>query len=81
MRIFISSSFEDLKEHRAAAIRVLGQLGHEVIAMEEMVAGAVAPLSKVIEMVDRCEAYVGLFAWRYGYVPKPGAPAQPVAVV
>lgn len=79
MRIFVSSSFEDLKDHRTAAIRVLRQLGHEVIAMEEMVAGAVAPLSKVIEMVDRSEAYVGLFAWRYGYVPTPGAPAQPAA--
>jgi hypothetical protein len=27
MRIFVSSSFEDLREHRAAAIRVLRQLG------------------------------------------------------
>ena len=26
MRIFVSSSFEDLKEHRAAAIRVLDSL-------------------------------------------------------
>src|SRR5688572_21328286 len=31
MRIFVSSSFEDLREHRAAAIRVLRQLGHEVL--------------------------------------------------
>jgi hypothetical protein len=81
MRIFVSSSFEDLSEHRAAAIRVLRQLGHEVVAMEEMVAGAVAPLAKVIDMVDRSEAYVGLFAWRYGYVPTAGteAPAKPAA--
>ncbi|MDM0084569.1 DUF4062 domain-containing protein [Variovorax sp. J31P179] len=69
MRIFVSSSFEDLREHRAAAIRVLRQLGHEVLAMEDMIAGSVAPLAKVLEMVDRCEAYVGIFAWRYGYVP------------
>ena len=33
MRIFVSSSFEDLREHRATAIRVLRQLGHEVIAI------------------------------------------------
>jgi Domain of unknown function (DUF4062) len=39
MRIFVSSSFEDLREHRAAAIRVLRQLGHEVLAMEDMIAG------------------------------------------
>lgn len=85
MRIFVSSTFEDLTEHRAAAIRVLRQLGHEVVVMEDMVAGDAAPLHKVIEMVDRCEVYVGIFAWRYGFVPPagggPGAARVPVAAV
>src|SRR3954447_24316834 len=73
MRIFVSSTFEDLREHRAAAIRVvLRQLGHEVLAMEDLVALSAAPLTKVLEMVDRSEAYVGIFAWRYGYIPRPG---------
>src|SRR5262245_19714162 len=75
MRIFVSSSFEDLKEHRAAAIRVLRQLGHEVLAMEDMIAGSTPPLAKVLEMVDRSDAYVGVFAWRYGYVPPRSAHA------
>lgn len=39
--------------------------------MEDMVAGPGAPLGKVLELVDRCEAYVGIFAWRYGYIPQP----------
>jgi hypothetical protein len=69
MRIFVSSSFEDLRDHRAAVIRVLRQLGHEVLAMEDLTAASAAPLSKVLDMVDRSEAYVGIFAWRYGYVP------------
>src|SRR5882757_4776636 len=69
MRIFVSSSFEDLREHRAAAIRVLRQLGHQVLAMEDMIAGSATPLAKVLDMVDRSEAYLGVFAWRYGYVP------------
>src|SRR4051794_17588740 len=84
MRIFVSSSFEDLKEHRATAIRVLRQLGHEVLAMEDMVAGSAPPLTKVHEMVDRCDAYVGIFAWRYGYVPDPNptpVPTPPPAPV
>ncbi|HWP52887.1 MAG TPA: DUF4062 domain-containing protein [Pyrinomonadaceae bacterium] len=82
MRIFISSSFEDLREHRAAAIRVLSQLGHEVHPMEHMIAGSAAPLVKVIEMVDRSEAYVGLFAWRYGYVPTGATdPPTPAATI
>jgi Domain of unknown function (DUF4062) len=78
MRIFVSSSFEDLREHRAAAIRVLRQLGHEVLAMEDLIAASAAPLAKVLEMVDRSEAYVGIFAWRYGYVP--GRSADPLVV-
>jgi len=69
LRIFVSSTFEDLKEHRTAAIRILRQLGHEVLAMEDLVAASTLPLQKVLDMVDRSEAYVGIFAWRYGYVP------------
>lgn len=80
MRIFVSSSFEDLKEHRAAVIRVLRQLGHEVLAMEDLTAASAAPLSKVLDMVDRSEAYVGVFAWRYGYVPGQGGTVAPVQV-
>jgi hypothetical protein len=79
MRIFVSSSFEDLKEHRAAAIRILRQLGHEVLAMEDMVAGSAAPLPKVLEMVDRSEAYIGIFAWRYGYIPGQASDPLPAA--
>jgi hypothetical protein len=81
MRIFVSSSFEDLREHRDAAIRVLRQLGHEVLAMEDMIAGSVAPLAKVLEMVDRSEAYVGVFAWRYGYLPAPADQPHPPAAI
>jgi len=81
MRIFVSSSFEDLREHRAAAIRVLRQLGHEVLAMEDMIAGTTAPLAKVLEMVDRSEAYVGIFAWRYGYISAQAAdPPAPATI-
>jgi hypothetical protein len=75
MRIFVSSSFEDLREHRAAAIRVLRQLGHEVLAMEDMIAGSAAPLAKVMEMVDRSEAYVGVFAALW-LCPWPRRPAR-----
>jgi len=75
MRIFVSSSFEDLREHRAAVIRILHQLGHEVLAMEDLTAGTAAPVSKVLAMVDRSEAYVGIFAWRYGFIPFANADA------
>ncbi len=70
MRIFVSSSFQDLQDYRLAAIRILRQLGHEVVAMEDFVAASMVPLEFVLKKVEQCELFVGLFAWRYGYVPK-----------
>ena len=51
MRIFVSSTYSDLREHRAAAIRALGQLGHKVVAMEDFVAAGIEPLKRVLESV------------------------------
>jgi len=69
VKVYVSSTFVDLREHRAAAIRVLRQLGHEVLAMEDYVADSAVPLKKVLEDVAVSHAYVGIFAWRYGYIP------------
>ena len=69
MRIYLSSTFEDLKEYRTACLRVLRQLGHEVIAMEDYVAESSIPVGKVVDDVETCDIYVLLVAWRYGYVP------------
>ena len=82
MKVYVSSTFVDLREHRAAAIKVLRQLGHEVVAMEDYVADSAVPLKKVLTDVAGCDAYVGIFAWRYGYMPgaRPDsatAPANP----
>ena len=69
MKVYVSSTFVDLKDYRAAAIRILRQLGHEVVAMEDYVADSAIPLERVLEDVQSCEVYVGIFAWRYGYIP------------
>jgi hypothetical protein len=44
-------------------------LGHTAIAMEDYVAGDERPLDKCLEDVRACQAYVGIFAWRYGFIP------------
>jgi len=40
--------------------------------MEDYVAADAIPLNKVLEDVKSCDLYVGIFAWRYGYVPQKG---------
>ena len=44
MRIYLSSTYTDLVEYRAAVARLLRQMGHEVIGMEEYVAEGSRPL-------------------------------------
>jgi hypothetical protein len=68
-RIYVSSTYEDLKAFREAADRVLQQLGHDVVAMEDYVAADIRPLQKCLADVTSCDAYLGLIGFRYGYVP------------
>ncbi len=71
--IYISSTFTDLKDFRDAGIRALRKAGHNVVAMEDYVAtGKHPPLQKCLDDVARCDYYIGIFAWRYGYIPPDG---------
>jgi hypothetical protein len=71
LKIFVSSTFEDLRDYREAAIKALRQMGHEVVAMEDFTASSAPPVERVLELVRACQAYIGIFAWRYGYIPRP----------
>jgi Domain of unknown function (DUF4062) len=68
-RIYISSTYSDLQESREAVYRVLRKMGHDAIAMEDYVATDQRPLDKCLADVARCDIYIGIFAWRYGYIP------------
>ena len=68
-RIYLSSTFEDLKDHRAAVYRVLRQMRHDVVSMEDYTAGEARPVDACLADVAACDVYIGVFAWRYGYVP------------
>jgi hypothetical protein len=71
LKIYLSSTFEDLKEHREAVYRQLNKLaGLKVIAMEDYVATDERPLAKCLSDVADCDIYIGLFAWRYGFIPQ-----------
>ena len=70
MRIYVSSTQKDLLDHRASVARVLRQMGHEVIGMEEYTAEGVPPLDRCLRDARNADLYVGIFAWQYGHVPK-----------
>jgi len=68
-KIYISSTYEDLKEYRETVYRALRRDSHDVISMEDMVAQGQKPLQACLEDVASCDIYVGIFAWRYGFIP------------
>lgn len=69
MKIYISSTFQDLSEYRSAVDRTLRRMGHDVIGMEQYVAEGNKPLDRCLADVRSADLYVIILAWRYGYVP------------
>ena len=68
-RIYISSTFADLREHRKALSLAIRRLGHVDIAMEYYFAEDTRPLDRCLRDAGACDLYVGLFARRYGFCP------------
>jgi Domain of unknown function (DUF4062) len=69
MKVYISSTYQDLVEHRAAVDRTLRRMGHDVIGMEQYVAEGRKPVERCKTDVRTADAYVIIVAWRYGYAP------------
>lgn len=67
--IYVSSTFIDLREHRAALSKAIRRLGHVDVAMEYYVAEDARPVDKCVRDAASCDLYVGVFARRYGYCP------------
>ena len=75
-KIYISSTYEDLKDCRKAVYDVLRKMRHDVIAMEDYVATDQRPLNKCLTDVAAYGIYVGIFAWRYDYIPPEDNPEK-----
>jgi Cdc6-like AAA superfamily ATPase len=70
MRVYVSSTSVDLRDHRAAVLAAIRRMGHQAAGMEDYGAEDRPPLDRCLEDVASCDVYVGIFAWRYGYVPE-----------
>jgi hypothetical protein len=81
MKVYISSTYQDLVEHRMAVDRTLRRMGHDVIGMEQYVAEGSKPVLRCQADVRIADAYVIIVAWRFGYVPDPSvSPPNPRSI-
>jgi putative methionine-R-sulfoxide reductase with GAF domain len=69
VRFFISSSYVDLITYRAAAVDALERLGQTVSRMETFGARPDEPRVACLDEIRRCDAFLGIYAHRYGYFP------------
>ena len=67
--VFISSTSKDLTKHRQQARDACLAVGMFPIMMESLAASDANAISASLKMADEADIYVGILAYRYGYVP------------
>jgi len=68
--VTVSSTFTDLKDHRAALIKAINDYGLKPVAMENDSAKLVDVLDSSLQMVRDGSAYIGIISKKYGLIPK-----------
>jgi hypothetical protein len=66
----VSSTARDLPEHRKQVIAACQRVGLFPLAMENLPADPDDAAQVSVRMVGDAQVYIGVFAYRYGYVPK-----------
>ncbi len=69
--VMVSSTFTDLKEHRAALIKIIDGAGFKAVAMEHDSAKSdVDVIDSSLRMVGDAAVYIGIIAKKLGQIPK-----------
>lgn len=67
-QVFISSTYEDLKEERAAVSQTLLDLGCIPVGMEQFPASGLSQMEYIKKMLATCDYYILILAGRYGSI-------------
>ncbi len=73
---YISSTYKDLIEYRTEVHSALSKMGYHVKCMEDYVAKDERTDDRCKQDAATCDFYIGVFAWRYGYVPLENNPDE-----
>ena len=76
LRVMISSTARDLPEHRKQIVEACLRQGMFPLRMEDLPANSDEAAKASLKMVEDADVYIGVFANRYGYIPKTNNPDQ-----
>lgn len=68
--VMISSTARDLPEHRKEVLDACLRQGMFPLMMEHLPANDADAIAESLRMVNEVDIYLGIFAYRYGYIPK-----------
>jgi hypothetical protein len=68
--VMVSSTARDLPEHRKEVLDACLRQGMFPKMMEHLAASDDGGLAESLKLVDEADIYLGIFAHRYGFVPK-----------
>lgn len=69
MKIFVSSTYDDLREHRKAVDEIINRLCQQFRGMEYFGSRPFEPKHTCFSEIDQCHAFIGIYAHRYGWIP------------
>ncbi|HEX8130686.1 MAG TPA: DUF4062 domain-containing protein [Pyrinomonadaceae bacterium] len=72
----ISSTARDLPEHRKQIVEACLRQNMLPLRMEDLPANSDEAVAASLKMVEEADVYIGVFANRYGYVPRANNPRQ-----
>lgn len=76
LKVIISSTAHDLPEHRKQILEACLRQNMFPLRMEDLPANSDEAAAASLKMVEEADIYIGVFAHRYGYVPKANNPKQ-----
>ena len=69
VKVFVSSTYIDLKDHRQRVITQLRRAGYHVDPMEDWTSDANEPRRFSLDRLDGCQVCILLVGFRRGFVP------------
>jgi hypothetical protein len=70
MKVFVSSTYIDLKEHRQAVDEIVNRLSLQFRGMEYFGSRPFEPEKVCFDEIAQCQIFIGIYAHRYGYIPQ-----------
>ncbi|MBL8696608.1 MAG: SUMF1/EgtB/PvdO family nonheme iron enzyme [Planctomycetes bacterium] len=68
--VFLSSTYRDQRDRREKLFKVILDAGLHPLGMEQFKGIDQLPLDESLEHARKCDLYLGVVAWRYGFVSK-----------